>query len=238
MRRSSLFVLGGLAAVAATSAAQAVFVTGTGSSGLSASASFDLINATTLQVRLRNTSTGVPSGFDGAASLLTGVSWDFGAPGSNALDVSIVGGSVVIGATSQSINFDSGAHGPGTNVGGEWGYSNSAQSGLLNNYVSALTAGSTAFGGPNLDGPAGLDGPQGGLAANPLTTSLGGLGAIQDEIVITLNLSGPLMDLNFLSANYVRFEFGSDAAFITVPTPGAGALALFSLGTLVIRRRR
>lgn len=239
MRRSSLFVLGGLATLLATSASQAAFVViGSAPSGLSASASFDLLNATTLQVRLKNTSTAVPSGFDGAASLLTGVSWDFGAPGSNALDVTIVGGTVVIGATSQTINFDSGSHGPGTNVGGEWGYSNGAQSGLLNNYVSALTAGTTAFGGPDLDGPDGLDGPQGGLAANPLTTSLGGIGAIQDEIVITMTLSGPLMNLNFLNANLVRFEFGSDAAFITVPTPGAGALALLSLGTIVTRRRR
>ncbi len=237
MRQTSLFVLGGLAALAATSAAQAVFITGTAPSGLSASASFDLLNATTLQVRLRNTSTAVPSGFDGAASLLTGVSWDFGAPGNNAMDVTIVGGSVVIGATSQTINFDTGSYGPGTNVGGEWGYSNAAQSGLLNNYVSALQAGTTAFGGPDLDGPAVLDGPQGGLAANPLTTSLGGIGAIQDEIVITMNLSGAVSNLNFLS-NLVRFEFGSDAAFITVPTPGAGALALLSLGTLVARRRR
>src|SRR5262245_36602277 len=71
-------------------------------SGLSALAEFTLLNATTLQVRLKNTSTGVPNGFTNAAQLLTGLSWDFGAPGNNAGEPTITGGSVIIGPTSNS----------------------------------------------------------------------------------------------------------------------------------------
>ena len=52
-------------------------------SGLSAEAEFTMLNPTTLEVRLRNTSTGVPFGFDEADQLLTGISWDFGEVGQN-----------------------------------------------------------------------------------------------------------------------------------------------------------
>ena len=83
--------------------------------GLRAEVEFTLSNppTTTLQVRARNTSTGVPAGFDNADQLLTGISWDFGEPGFNG-DPEITDGTVVIGPNSQSLNFSTGTYGPGT----------------------------------------------------------------------------------------------------------------------------
>lgn len=202
-------------------------------SGLSAEAEFTLINPTTLEVRLRNTSTGAPGGFSNSDQILTGVSWDFTPPGASGPD--ITGGSIVIGPTSASLNFSTGAYGPGTNVGGEWGFSNDNMTGLLQNFISANAAQVTALGGLNLDGPGSIDGPQGGLVADPEVIALGGLGAIQDEVVATLTIDTPLANLNFLNDG-VRVEFGSDAFFITVPE--TGTLGLLALGAAILSVRR
>ncbi len=223
----------GVCACAAASAGELFILSDP--SGLSAEAEFTLLNPTTLEVRLKNTSTDVPDGFDSADQILTGVSWDFGQIGVHASDPKVTGGSVVIGAASQSLNFSTGSYGTGQNAGGEYGYGNSGISGALANMISANTAGATPFGGPNLDGPSNLNGPQGGLVANPMLMSLGGLGAIQNEIVATLTIDQALVDLAFLYSNFVRVEFGSDAAFITTPEPGA--LVMLVLGGLALRRR-
>lgn len=198
-------------------------------SGLSAKATFDLLNPTTLQIALQNTSTGLPLGFSNSDQLLTSLSFDLGA-------ADILGGSAAIGSASAAVNFDAGAFGPGADVGGEWGYGNGGTTGLLANFVSSNTAGAVALGGANLDGPGELDGPQGGLVANPILEPLGGLGAIQDEVVFTLTLSQPLSDLSFLN-NGVIAEFGSDAAFI-VPEPGVVSLLVVGLLAAAGRRRR
>jgi hypothetical protein len=208
-----------------------VVVPFTDPSGLAGEAEFDLINATTLQVRLRNTSTGVPVGFNSADQLLTSCAFLLNG------GVSITGGTVFTGATSSSINFDVASVGSNADVSGEWGFGNNGNTGygaLLNSF-SSNNAQVDPFGLVNLDGPTGLDGPQGGLVANPAVVDLGGLGAIQDEVVATLNLSGGIADLSFLD-NGVVIEFGSDAAFL-IPAPGA--LALLALAGLVgVRRRR
>jgi len=214
----------------------------TDASGLSAEAEFTLINATTMEIRLRNTSTGVPVGFSNSDQLLTGLSWDFGGPGINVGDIFITGGSAVIGATSESQNFDTGAYGAGTDIGGEWGYGNAAMSGHIANFISGNQAGTTLFGGANLDGPATPSGPQAGLISAAAPVALGGLGAIKDEIVVLVNLSRGISDaqlLDDLTNNGVRVEFGSDAAFLTghlVPAPGA--IMLLGLAGLGRRRRR
>ena len=208
-------------------------------SGLSAEVEFTLLDPTTLEVRARNTSTDVPDGFSNADQLLTAISWDFGLPGIHADDPAITGGWVIIGPTSASLNFDTGSYGAGADVSGEYGYGNEDGSGGLPNLVSALTAGATGFGGPNLDGPVAIDGPQGGLAADPVLVDLGELGAIQNEIIATLMIDTPLVDLDFLNRNMVRVEFGSDAAFITyLPVPGAAVLVIVGLGTFAWLRRR
>lgn len=208
-------------------------------SGLAAEAEFTILNPTTLQIRLRNTSTGVPLGFDSADQLLTGLSWDFGHPGFNG-DIMITGGTVLTGPTSSSLNFDITNVGPNADVGGEWGYGNMDGTGALTNFISGNEAQSTVFGGPNRDGPVGIDGPQAGLVASPVLVPLGGLGAIQDEIVATLTLSGELTKaalLHDLQSNGVRVEFGSDAAFIEVPAPAAAGM-LGIAGLIATRRRR
>ncbi len=212
--------------------ASAGLVIFSGPSGLSATADFSLNNPHELKIVLTNTSTGVPAGFDNSDQLLTGISFDLGVP-------DITGGSVVIGpdAADISINFDNVVSqlGNGDDVSSEWGFGNSGGTGMLVNMVSTNTAQMTAFSsGPNLDGPAGLDGPQGGLLANPGIVDLGGLGAIQNSVVITLNLNSDLSDLGFLE-NGVIVEYGSDAAFVPEPT----TVALLVLGSIsLIRRRR
>ena len=211
-------------------------------SGLEAEAEFTLLNPTTLVIRLQNLSTGAPQDFTSADQLLTGISWDFGAVGAVLGDNTITGGGAIIGPFSSTVDFDAGSFGAGTNVGGEWGFGNNDGSGGLTNVVSGNAAGVTAFGGPNLDGPGGLNGPQGGLISAAFALPLGGLGAIEDEIIITLSLSAAINDAQLLAdlqANGVQVEFGSDAAFIPgelVPAPGA--LALLAVGALARRRRR
>ena len=211
-------------------------------SGLSGEAEFTVVGAgDELEIRLRNTSTGVPGGFDESDQLLTGISWDFGDPGFNG-DVMITGGSVAIGSASASLNFDNSPPlGPGADVSGEYGYGNMDGTGALTNFVSANAAVATPFGGANLDGPVSIDGPQAGLVANPVIVPLAGLGAIQDEILINLTLDGTITQqelVDDLNANGVRFEFGSDAAFFTVPEPTTALLLLAGLVAIGVRRER
>lgn len=231
---------GGVVAAAVLVTAPAsggIILSFTDASGLAGEAEFTLVNATTLQVRLQNLSTGAPGGFSNSDQLLTSIAFDLGGVGNTVGDPTITGGTVFTGATSSTANFDITNVGPNSDVSGEWGFGNENNTGFGNNinFFSSNNAHATAFGGPNMDGPAGLDGPQGGLVANPAVISLGGLGAIQDEVVATLNLSSGITDLSFLSHG-VTFEFGSDAAFFTVPAPGA--LAMLGLAVLAGRRRR
>ncbi len=201
-------------------------------SGLSAEVEFTLVDPMTLVVRARNTSTAAPVGFDSADQLLTGVSWEFPEVGMDTVE--ITGGSVVIGASSQTVNFSTGSYGPGTDVSGEFGFGNGGGSGQMTNFVSGNTAQATPFGGANLDGPVNLSGPQGGLISATPIVPIGGLGAIEDEIVATLALDTPLPDLAFLAENGVQVEFGSDAAFIVVPEPAT--LLLLVVGGVLLGR--
>lgn len=185
-------------------------------SGLSAEAQFTLTGGgSMLEIRFENTSTGVPMGFDAADQILTGVSFDLGAPGVNVGDPLILGGSVETGATSASLNFDISNVGASADVTGEWGYANSPTTNTYPNFVSAHGAGATPFGGTNLDGPAGLAGPAGGLIGPSIFVDLGGQSAIQFEIIATISLDAVLTDLDFLD-NGARVEYGSDAAFLDV----------------------
>jgi hypothetical protein len=213
--------------------------------GLSAKAIFtyDTLLPNVLKIELFNTSTGLPvfvTGSDNANQLLTSISFDLGTPGLGGPQ--IISGSVIIGPAGRSVNFDkiTTQLGPGGTVSGEWGCGNSGGASLLSNFVSTMAAHKTKkFDNTNLDDAAGLEGPQGGIFAlktgttNPLVP-LGGLGAIADSIVITLNLSSSPGNLDFLK-NGVVAEFGSDGAFV-VPEPAT--LALFGLGVLVLLIKR
>jgi uncharacterized protein (TIGR03382 family) len=236
LARTALAAAAGLALVSTASAG--TVVSASWANGLAAEAEFTLVSANQLQIRLKNTSAGSVPGYTGANALLTSVAFDLGAAGSNATDPAITGGNVKVGSTSLTVNFSVQNRTANQDVSGEWGYGNTAQSGLLTNFVTAMAAGSTPFGGTNLDGPDSLDGPQGGIMAwNATTASLGGLGAVKDEVVITVNLSKNVSNLNFLN-NGVRFEFGCDAAFLNIPTPGAAAIAGVGLLAGLRRRRR
>jgi hypothetical protein len=230
----SLFVGLVVSAVVAQSSAAGTVVLLSDPSGLSAELEFTLVNPTTLEVRAKNTSTGVPLGFSNSDQLLTGVSWDFGVLGEDPADPKITGGSVKTGPSSSSVNFDVLNVGPNADISGEFGYSNTDGSGGLTNVLTSNKAQATPFGGANLDGPANIDGPQGGLIASTPLVALGGLGAINDEYIATLTLDKPLADLSFLALNPVRVEFGSDAAFIPEPA----SLGLLTLGGMILLGRR
>lgn len=230
-----------LAAVFGVFAAQSAFagtvVLFSDLSGLSAEAEFTMLNPTTLEIRVRNTSTGVPLGFDSSDQLLTGITWDFGLLGENPADPMVTGGSVKTGPSSASVNFDVTNVGSNADVSGEFGYSNTDGSGGLTNVLTSNAAQATPFGGPNLDGPANIDGPQGGLVASPALVALGGLGAISDEYIAVLTLDKPVAQADILGdLGLARVEFGSDAFFITNPEPASAAL--FALGGLAVLRRR
>lgn len=203
----------------------ALVINFTGPNSLSANADFTF-SGTTLNILLTNTSTGVPLGFSNSDQLLTSIAFDL--PGL----MTITGGSVVVGTGSTTINFDTGTYEAGSDISGEWGYGNLGTTGFgsLVNFVSANQSGTTAFPGANLDGPAPLNGPQGGLTNG--IVALGGLGAVQNSVYISLNLSGSLIDLSFLS-NGAVIEFGSDAAFVhRVPEPGI--LILLGIGIVAV----
>lgn len=228
INRTSIAVT--VATLATAGAASADIFTFSDSSGLSAEAEFVLVDATTLAVRLTNTSTGLPDGFDNADQLLTAISWDFGD------GTRITGGSVIIGDDSETVNFDT-YRGEGENVSGEWGYGNGGTTNMHDNFISAMRAGTEArFGSENLDGPTNLNGPQGGILAGDFLMDLGGLGAIQNQILAQVTLSQAISDLSFLHNGLITVEYGSDAAFLTVPAPAS--LALLGVAGLMMPMRR
>ena len=138
----------------------------------------------------------------------------------------------------MSLNFSVSDVGSNADVGGEWGYGNGGESGNLQNFVSGNTAGLTLFGGANLDGPVNPDGPQAGLVANPVLVALGGLGAIQDEIVATITIDQNITESEiFGDSGLVQVEYGSDAAFIQTPEPTSLVLIVCALATVSPWRR-
>jgi hypothetical protein len=243
--------------LAARSAEAGVLMSYSADTGQTATAEFSFDDATTLRIILTETtpvSVTLPTAADG---ILTSVG--FLLPDSAV----IVGGSATIAAGSSSVGFDNVGGTQltgGDDVSGEWGATVGGEKPIGNgsnyDFASGNTAQVTAFGGTNRDGPAVLDGPQGGLLDD--SASRGGLGVIDNAIVLLLTLDadpGTLGNQGLSAAQQTAFlsslattsivEWGSDFAFgtpdgqIFSPEPSSFVLAVMgSVGLVVLRWRR
>jgi hypothetical protein len=237
-------------ALAGTAPASAVLFTFSHESGLSAEAEFTLVDSTHLEIRMRNTSTGTPGGASAVDQLLTGVSFDIGFAQGHFADQTLTNGNVAIGANSQSINFDSGTYGEGFDVSAEFGFSNNGDSSIgnhLQNLVAATEFGGNflPFNGENLNGPLEIISAGAGLLSDAEPIPIGGLAAIQSEVVVSLTLSFGVSGLADIVGNGVRASFGDPAVgdvlyldgIESLPAPAAISL-LAVAGCIATRRRR
>lgn len=207
-----------------------------------------------LTITLTNT-TALNSGITGANTLLTGIG--FTLPGSLYIQS---GSANALGETAIGFTM------PGDgDVSEEWGYDTQGlMSGSLlelgvysyDDAVSAMESQTEEqFQPGSLAQPPNLDGPDFGLLSNNYPTSTPGSGveAIQDSIVIKLNLGGSWNAkgglwteadlLNAINGGAVALTFGSptDAdGNVPVPEPGTFALlgAVLGAGWFLRRRRR
>lgn len=254
-----------LATVAlAASTANAATITYTGTNGASATANFSFAGST-LTVLLTNTSTS-PFNGGGAAAILSSLNFDL--PDG----VTILGGSVALGPGSSVVTQynnkgdKSWVDTTSPNLNSEFAFSNNGVgntgTGVVVGALNAVTSHNN--GSANLtrfDGVPGA-GATGGLDPGILAFGTPVFGNnskhVMNSLLFTLNLSGPLANLDFL-ANGSYVEFGSDAQFITgfcsptdcpppctancpgdtVPEPTSLALVgLGLLGAATVTRRR
>lgn len=206
--------------------AQAVTVNYLGANGASATADYSLdASGTSLSILLTNTST-APFNGGSAAAVLSSI--NFALP----LGVSISGGSVALGQGSRIVYASGGAWQTAdpspVNLNAEYAYTNTGMgntgAGTIAGAVNGVTSHSngtnnlTQFTGTA--GPGVTGGLQPGILANG-TPTFGSDNAywVMNSVLLTLNLSGPLVNgLAFLEAgSYV--EFGSDAQFVSVCGP-------------------
>jgi hypothetical protein len=205
--------------------------------GLAARATFDR-SGNVLSVLLENTSTGVPTSFAAADSLLVSLGFDL------PTGVTILSGdTATIGLGSLGIGSWSGWT-AGHTVAQEWLWTNdyggdlmdSGQS-LASRQVISTSSGqgegvSTLFGG----GSPSVDGPYGGIAANPVLLSVpSSKPAVSNSILFTITLTGGLSDADLVQvAHGAVVEFGSNARYLDAPEP---ATLLLVLLPLAFRRR-
>ena len=189
--------------------------------GLAAEATFST-SGTQLTILLQNTSTGLPSGFDSAASLL--VSLGMNLPSGMTI---VSGDSATIGPDSVGLAQWSSLR-AGDSVNGQWAWTNLGGGDLLASYAQVITTsegshGLTQFGG----GTARVNGPFGGIAPNPVLRSIpGSKQAVSDTIEFVLTLSDLLTEAQLRElAQGSMVEFGSDERYL-VPEPASLALVI------------
>jgi hypothetical protein len=193
----------------------------------------------------------VTSSIDAACRLLASFGYTF-----NAISQSITGGSAKIASGSVGKGDQSPFnYSAGDDWSAEWGFGNNAPMDGTGNldFLSTNASHMTRFAtSPNRDGPAGLDGPQGGLLSR-VFTSADGLGFVQDTLEFLVNYSANLTTADLLALQNATWwvEFGSSGYFLCagpdprctpprkVAEPGAFALTGTALaGVLTVRRLR
>lgn len=202
--------------------------------GLSARATFTLTKGGTgLCVQLTNTSTGLPDGFDTAASLLVSLGMNLG------VDF-VSGDAAVIGAGSQGLGKWS-SLAPGATVADEWVYSNDGAGDLLQGYSQVITTSSGLNGAVAAHfspGSGNIGGPYGGIAADPVLKSIpDNQRAVSDTIVFDLTLATGITEGELRAALEDSIvEFGSDVRYLTpsvvIPAPGAALLCVLGLAAM------
>jgi len=204
--------------------------------GLSARATFRT-SSTSLTVLLENTSTGLPPAADVSDSLL--VSLGINLPGVDIAsgDAAIIGpGSIGLGQWSSRTAGDS--------VAEQWLWTNDFGGDLMESYRHVISTSNGQGGGTShrFDGgdPHAVSGPFGGIAAAPsLLTVPPNRYAVSGSIEFTLTLTGPISEAQLAAAARAAIvEFGSDARYLTAPTPEPSASALLFIFCAVLRRVR
>lgn len=236
----ALLILAAGLALAAPSLADSITFTGTNGSNLSATATFTT-SGSNLIVTLTNTSTvAVPD----PAAILTAVFFTLGG------NPTLTRVSAILGPGSTVL------YGPtnGGNVGGEWAYISGlsgaplgASSGISSTGMNLFGSGN--FNGPNLQGPASVDGLQYGILSaggnnggNAAVT--GKFALIQNQVIFTLtglptgySLTGNVTNVNFQYGTALTEPNNPGRT----PVPEPGSLVLLGTGLLglatIVRRK-